>query len=91
MFAELRVTYPDIDLEIVASSRVVDLARREADIAVRPESHPPEYLVGRRIGTTLSSAQMVAWTLLANSCVYWETDACARSVHSSHMVIRFAG
>ncbi|WP_290649962.1 LysR family transcriptional regulator [Aquisalimonas sp.] len=50
IFAAFRQAYPDIDLEVVASSRVADLARREADIAVRPESHPPELLVGRRVG-----------------------------------------
>jgi len=51
ILADFRAAYPDINLEVVASSRVADLARREADIAVRPESHPPEHLVGRRVGT----------------------------------------
>lgn len=51
ILADFRAAYPDINLEVVASSHVADLARREADIAVRPESHPPEHLVGRRVGT----------------------------------------
>lgn len=50
ILGRFRTAYPDIDLEVVASSRLADLARREADIALRPESQPPEDLVGRRVG-----------------------------------------
>jgi len=49
-FAAFQAAYPDIRLDIVVSSRVADLARREADIAIRPVNRPPETLVGRRIG-----------------------------------------
>lgn len=41
--------YPGIDLEIVGSFAVLDLSRRDADVAMRFTNKPPEYLVGRRI------------------------------------------
>lgn len=41
--------YPDIRIEIAAGDRDFDLARREADLALRATSAPPEYLVGRRV------------------------------------------
>ncbi|MEN0067574.1 MAG: LysR family transcriptional regulator [Myxococcota bacterium] len=56
--AAFRVRYPDIDLLVEFSDRFVDLARREADVAVRPVPKPPETAVGRRVGT-------VAWTVYA--------------------------
>lgn len=47
----LRVTHPEILLEISVSNAMANLTRREADIAVRPSPEPPETLVGRRIAT----------------------------------------
>lgn len=41
--------YPDIDLEVLISNRLVSLTRRDADVAIRATDHPPEHLVGRRI------------------------------------------
>lgn len=51
IFARFRVAYPDISLEVVVPSQVFSLSRREADVAIRPSSAPPETLVGRRVGT----------------------------------------
>lgn len=42
--------YPDISLEVAVSPALFSLARREADVAIRPTDSPPEALVGRRIG-----------------------------------------
>ena len=44
-----RERYPCIDIELLTTTDLVDLAAREADIAVRLTAKPPEYLVGRRI------------------------------------------
>lgn len=44
-----RRAYPDIRIEIAVGDSDYDLARREADLALRATSKPPEYLVGRRI------------------------------------------
>lgn len=41
--------YPDICLEVVTTSRVLNLDAREADIALRVTPSPDEHLVGRRV------------------------------------------
>jgi DNA-binding transcriptional LysR family regulator len=45
----LRASHPDIRLDIAISNTMANLTRREADIALRPTSEPPETLVGRRV------------------------------------------
>ena len=44
-----REAYPHIDLQLLTTTGLVDLAAREADIAVRLTSKPPDYLVGREV------------------------------------------
>lgn len=41
--------YPDIDLAIDVSLSMSDLARREADVAIRVSNDPPGNLIGRRL------------------------------------------
>jgi DNA-binding transcriptional LysR family regulator len=41
--------YPDVDLEIIATRNLLDLASREADVALRSTDEPPANLVGKRI------------------------------------------
>lgn len=41
--------YPGIDLNLLASASLSDLASRQADIALRLTSTPPEYLIGREV------------------------------------------
>jgi DNA-binding transcriptional LysR family regulator len=41
--------YPGIDLELLSSTSLADLASRQADIALRLTPKPPEYLVGREV------------------------------------------
>ncbi len=48
--AALRDQHPDLAVELVLSSRVQDLLKREADIAVRMVRPRQEVLVARRIG-----------------------------------------
>lgn len=48
--------YPDIDLEVVASYRPLDLDKREADVALRFTRNPPENLVGRKVATLSTAA-----------------------------------
>ncbi len=47
--AKFRSAYPCIDLDIMTTTGLVDLAAREADIAVRLTAKPPDYLVGREV------------------------------------------
>jgi DNA-binding transcriptional LysR family regulator len=42
--------YPDVDLEIIATHHELNLAAREADVALRTTDEPPPNLVGKRIG-----------------------------------------
>lgn len=48
-FAEFIRAYPNIELDIIDSSRALNLANREADVAFRIVKEPPEYLVGRKL------------------------------------------
>ncbi|NIZ03676.1 LysR family transcriptional regulator [Thalassospira lucentensis] len=50
-FARFRETYPDIQLELLASNQEFNMTQRYADIAIRIASHPPDHLVGREIRT----------------------------------------
>jgi DNA-binding transcriptional LysR family regulator len=45
-----REKYPDIRLQLSVANMVYNLSRRDADIALRPASRPPEELIGKRIG-----------------------------------------
>lgn len=46
---DFKDAYPCIDLDILTSTGLVDLAAREADIALRLTAKPPDYLVGRQV------------------------------------------
>jgi DNA-binding transcriptional LysR family regulator len=48
-FASFHERYPAIDLELIGGSRIVSLARRDADIALRYGSPKDSELVGRRV------------------------------------------
>jgi len=41
--------FPQIDLQLLTTTALVDLAARDADIAIRLTPNPPDYLVGREI------------------------------------------
>ena len=53
--AGFRRSYPEISLEVVIDNRMLSLTKREADVALRPSSRPPEVLVGRRVGPLASA------------------------------------
>src|SRR5262249_31323105 len=42
--------HPGVEVEVDVSSRVIDLTRREADLALRAAIAPPDHLVGRQLG-----------------------------------------
>lgn len=44
-----RRDHPRIVPVVETGDRMFDLERREADVAIRPSSHPPEHVVGRRV------------------------------------------
>lgn len=49
VFAKFRSAYPQIRLELIVGNQVLNLSKRDADIAIRPTDQPPETLVGRRM------------------------------------------
>jgi DNA-binding transcriptional LysR family regulator len=49
ILAEFRESYPGIQVEIAMSNLMLNLTRRDADVAVRPVKNPPQTLVGRRV------------------------------------------
>jgi DNA-binding transcriptional LysR family regulator len=46
-----RAKHPEIELELVVTPSVVNLSKRDADVALRVTSDPPEALVGRRVAS----------------------------------------
>jgi DNA-binding transcriptional LysR family regulator len=49
--ARFTALYPRVDLELVATYAALDLGRREADMAIRVTASPPEFLVGKNLGS----------------------------------------
>jgi molybdate transport repressor ModE-like protein len=47
--------WPEIQLDLVVSNRASDLARGEADVALRATEAPPEALIGRRLAILATS------------------------------------
>lgn len=52
--------YPDIRIDLMMTDKVMDLSRREADIALRIGNHPPEHLIGKNIAE-------VAWAIYGSA------------------------
>jgi len=67
--------YPDIDIEFVSSTRLIDLSSREADIAVRISSSPPVHLIGQAIVPLdhgiYGSEQYLQQNPKVNSLILW--------------------
>jgi DNA-binding transcriptional LysR family regulator len=80
--AELGELYPSIAITHVKSEDFVDLNRREADIAIRAADHPPENLLGRRIGK-------IKWGLYGNKERY--PEAPEEFVITDHDWVGFGG
>jgi DNA-binding transcriptional LysR family regulator len=64
IFAALRAQSPEITIELVVANSFFTLARRDADIAIRPSAAAPGNLVGRRLAT-LATALYAAPAYLA--------------------------
>jgi DNA-binding transcriptional LysR family regulator len=60
LLADFQRAYPDITVELVLDNRMLNLTRREADIALRPTRRPPETLAGRRIAGLASAVYVAA-------------------------------
>ena len=49
LFAEFLQKNPEVSIDIVGGSTAVDLTRREADIAIRATSKPPDASLGKKV------------------------------------------
>lgn len=50
IMALCRRQYPQIRLTLEVDNRSANLSKRDADIAIRPTTAPPDYLIGKHIG-----------------------------------------
>jgi DNA-binding transcriptional LysR family regulator len=50
VLATFASAHPAIQLELTTTTAMVDLRKRDADVAVRATTAPPQHLVGRRVG-----------------------------------------
>jgi molybdate transport repressor ModE-like protein len=50
ILARFTAAHPEVALELTTTTAMVSLTKRDADLAVRPTSQPPQHLVGRRVG-----------------------------------------
>ncbi len=50
ILALCRQQYPQIRLTVEVDNQSANLSKRDADIAIRPTTAPPEYLIGKHIG-----------------------------------------
>lgn len=51
MCGRFRQAYPEIRLELITGTQMLNLSRRDADVAIRPSAAPPESLHGRRLAS----------------------------------------
>jgi DNA-binding transcriptional LysR family regulator len=49
LIAELHKVHPNITIELKLDNRVFNMSKRDADIAIRPTTSPPENLIGHRL------------------------------------------
>lgn len=56
VFAAFRERYPGVRLDILIGNQPLNLAKRDADVAIRATDNPPENLIGRRVAR-------IAWAL----------------------------
>ncbi len=68
VLAAFRLRHPAITLDVVMSNDALNLARRDADVALRATNRPPETLVGRRLAT-------VAWAVYGARAAGWTGGA----------------
>jgi DNA-binding transcriptional LysR family regulator len=55
LVADFRAAFPQLTLELHASNQLASLSRRDADVAIRATTKPPEHLVGARLGVIRSA------------------------------------
>lgn len=77
--------YPDIQIELLVSNQAFNMSNRQADIAVRATSAPPEHLVGRQVNA-------IKWAVFASNA-YKERFGLPNQISDleNHVLIGAAG
>lgn len=79
IIAAFRREQPEVEIELTVDNRLLNLTRREADIAVRPTNTPPEHLIGRRSARLATAvygpAALAGQPLDSLSWIGWEEGA----------------
>ena len=73
LFAAFRVRCPGVRLDILIGNQALNLAKRDADVAIRATDNPPENLVGRR-------AARIAWALYGRAADFSDSAGAANGV-----------
>ena len=76
LIAPFERRYPEIELELVISDTFLNLSKRDADVAIRPSSTPPDTLIGRRV-SAIATAIYGARTYLKTAPPIDDLDAHA--------------
>lgn len=53
--SRFRRLHPRIQLQVISANQLVNLTHREADVAIRATNHPPDNMLGRKIGLVRSA------------------------------------
>lgn len=83
--AEFEQKYPHINIELHTSYDVLNLSKREADIAIRITDHPAEHLIGKKVAnlsfSTYASIDYITKHDLKNSPqnAQWIQHTCSES------------
>ncbi len=64
VLSKFQAKYPEIDLRLISESRALDLMQRDADVAIRPTTAPPEHWIGRQVAPIICAtyAHESYWT-----------------------------
>ena len=73
LFAAFCKNYPEVRLDILIGNQSLNLAKRDADVAIRATDNPPENLTGRR-------AARIAWALYGRAADFPDGIPVERSV-----------
>ena len=68
VFAKFTRTCPDVRLDVVLTNQVLNLSKRDADVAIRATDNPPETLVGRRVAS-------IAWAVYGRAADFPQAAA----------------
>ena len=84
--------YPMIDIDIIATDRIVNLAQRESDIAIRITRNPPVSAVGRKLADSplgvFASPRYLASRPALDRWVSLEYEGASRQVLPARVVAR---